>query len=65
MNKMLKTGGQVLMIEFHTKNLSVDHPIGMEIAREDSVRQMQPNGFKLAKEHTLLPYRYFLTFTLK
>ena len=53
------------MIEFHTKNLSVDHSIGMEIAREDSVRQMQPNGFKLAKEHTLLPYRYFLTFTLK
>jgi hypothetical protein len=37
----------------------------MRIARGDLVRQMESNGFKLAKEHTLLPYQYFLVFTPK
>jgi arsenite methyltransferase len=65
MKKMLKPGGQVIMIEFQKKDLPVGPPIEMKIAREDLVRQMEANGFKLAKEHTFLPYQYFLVFTLK
>jgi arsenite methyltransferase len=65
MKKMLKPGGQVIMIEFHKKELPVGPPVEMKIAREDLVRQMETNGFKLAKEHTFLPYQYFLVFTLK
>ncbi len=53
------------MIEFHKKELTVGPPVEMKIAREDLVRQMETNGFKLAKEHTFLPYQYFLVFTLK
>ena len=34
----------------------------MKIAREDLVRQMEGNGFHLVKEHTFLPYQYFLVF---
>jgi hypothetical protein len=34
----------------------------MKIAREDLVRQMETNGFRLAREHTFLPYQYFLVF---
>jgi arsenite methyltransferase len=65
MKKMLKPEGQVIMIEFHKKELTVGPPVEMKIAREDLVRQMETNGFKLAKEHTFLPYQYFLVFTLK
>jgi ubiquinone/menaquinone biosynthesis C-methylase UbiE len=65
MKKMLKPGGQVIMIEFHKKEMPVGPPVEMKIAREDVVRQMETNGFKLAKEHTFLPYQYFLIFTLK
>ena len=63
--KMLKPGGQVIMIEFQKKDLPLGPPPEMKIAREDLVKQMETNGFKLAKEHTFLPYQYFLVFTLK
>jgi arsenite methyltransferase len=65
LKKMLKPGGQVIMIDFHKKELPVGAPMEMKIAREDLVRQMESNGFKLAKEHTFLPYQYFLIFTPK
>jgi arsenite methyltransferase len=65
MKKVLKPGGQVIMIEFQKKDLPLGPPPEMKIAREDLVRQMETNGFKLAKEHTFLPYQYFLIFTLK
>jgi len=65
MKKMLKPGGQVIMIDFQKKDLPLGPPLEMKIAREDLVRQMETNEFKLAKEHTFLPYQYFLVFTLK
>jgi len=65
MKKMLKPGGQVIMIDFQKKDLPLGPPFEIKIAREDLVRQMETNGFKLAKEHTFLPYQYFLVFTLK
>jgi len=63
MKKMLKPGGQVIMIDFQKRELPVGAPMEMKIAREDLVRQMESNGFKLVKEHTFLPYQYFLIFT--
>lgn len=63
MKKMLKPGGQVIMIDFQKVELPVGAPMEMKIAREDLVRQMESNGFKLVKEHTFLPYQYFLIFT--
>lgn len=65
MRRMLKPGGQVIMIDFHKKELPVGPPIGMKIAREDLLRQMESNGFRHLKEHTFLPYQYFLVFTPK
>lgn len=62
MKKMLKPGGQVIMIDFQKRELPVGAPMEMKIAREDLVRQMESNGFKLVKEHTFLPYQYFLIF---
>ena len=34
----------------------------MKIACDDLIKQMESNGFLLAKEHTFPPYRYFPVF---
>jgi ubiquinone/menaquinone biosynthesis C-methylase UbiE len=65
MKKMLKSGGEIVMIDFHKKDLPVGPPLKMKIAREDLIKQMETNGFRLMKEHTFLPYQYFLTFVPK
>lgn len=63
--QMLKPGGAVVMIDFHKKELPLGPPPQMKIAREDLIKQMESNGFRLAKEHTFLPYQYFLVFAPK
>jgi len=65
MKKMLKPGGEIVMIDFHKKELPFGPPLQMKIAREDLIRQMASNGFRLTKEHTFLPYQYFLVFVPK
>lgn len=65
MKKMLKPGGQVVMIDFHKRELPVGPRLAMKIAREDLIRQMETNGFRLATEHAFLPYQYFLVFEVK
>jgi len=65
MKKMLKPNGEVVMIDFDKKETPVGPPLKMRIAREDLIKQMTSNGFRLAKEHTFLPYQYFLIFVVK
>jgi ubiquinone/menaquinone biosynthesis C-methylase UbiE len=62
MKKMLKPGGEIVMIDFHKKDLPFGPPMQMKIAREDLIKQVEVNGFKLSKEHTFLPHQYFLVF---
>ena len=62
MKKMLKPGGEVVMIDFHKKDLPVGPPMNMKIAREDLIKQLDGNGYRLTKEHTFLPCQYFLVF---
>lgn len=63
MKRMLKPGGEVVMIDFHKKKeIPLGPPFELRIAREDVIKQMENNGFRLAKEHTFLPYQYFLIF---
>ena len=62
MKQMLKPGGEIVMIDFHKKELPSGPPMQMKIAREDLIRQMEANGFKMTREHTFLPYQYFLVF---
>jgi arsenite methyltransferase len=63
--KILKPGGEVIMIDFHKKEIPVGPPMQMKIARDDLVKQMEKNGFRITKEHTFLPYQYFLVFSPK
>jgi arsenite methyltransferase len=65
MKRMLKPGGEIVMIDFHKKELPVGPPMRMKIAREDLIKQVESNGFRLTKEHTFLPYQYFLVFVPK
>jgi arsenite methyltransferase len=65
MKKMLKPVGEIVMIDFHKKDLPVGPPMQIKIAREDLIKQMESNGFRTVKEHTFLPYQYFLIFAPK
>jgi ubiquinone/menaquinone biosynthesis C-methylase UbiE len=65
MKRMLRPGGQVVHIDFQKRALPLGPPEAMKIAREDLVRQMEAAGFRLAAEHTFLPYQYFLVFALR
>ena len=64
LKRMLKPGGQIVHIDFQKRELPVGPPPAMKIAREDLVKQMEGAGFRLAAEHTFLPYQYFLVFAL-
>jgi ubiquinone/menaquinone biosynthesis C-methylase UbiE len=62
LKKTLKPGGQIVMVDFHKRDLPVGPPAAMKIAREDLIRQMAAQGFAVRTEHTFLPYQYFLVF---
>jgi arsenite methyltransferase len=62
MKKMLKPGGQVVVLDYKKEQLPVGPPPEMKMAREEVIREMESGGFKLGKEHTFLPYQYFLVF---
>lgn len=63
--RMLKSGGEVIMIDFQKKDLPFGPPLEMKIAREDLIKQMESSGFRLLKEYRFLPYQYFLIFVVK
>lgn len=62
MKRMLRPGGEVVMIDFKKEPTPMGPPLAMRISREALVAQMQAAGFRLAAEHTFLPYQYFLVF---
>ena len=61
----LKPGGQVIIVDFQKKASPVGAPMEMRMAREDVVKEFEQGGFVLVKEHTFLPYQYFLVFAVK
>ena len=63
LKKIPKPGGQVIIIDFQKNAMTVGPPAEMRVAREDVTKECEQNGFRLAKEHTFLPYQYFLIFT--
>jgi len=62
LKKMLRPGGEVVMIDFKKEETPMGPPLAMRIARDALVQQIQAAGFRLATEHTFLPYQYFLVF---
>ena len=65
LKRMLKPGGQVIMIDFKKAKTPVGPPMELRIDRDELVREMKANNFQLAAEHTFLEYQYFLVFKVK
>jgi len=65
LKRMLKPGGQVIMIDFKKTKTPVGPPMEVRIDRDELVREMESNGWQLAAEHTFLEYQYFLVFKVK
>ena len=65
MKKMLKPGGQIVVVDYKKKQLPVGPPPEMKLAKREVIAELEAGGFKLAKEHDFLPYQYFLVFTAK
>jgi len=61
----LKPGGRVAIIDFHKRPLPVGPPEKMKVAREETIREFEQAGFRLAGEKTFLPHQYFLLFEAK
>jgi ubiquinone/menaquinone biosynthesis C-methylase UbiE len=62
LKKDLMPGGQVIIIDFRKTEMAVGPPPEMRVSRADVVAEFERNGFRLVKEHTFLPYQYFLVF---
>jgi arsenite methyltransferase len=65
LKKVLRAGGQIIMIDFQKRDLPVGPPVDMKIAREDLIQQMESSGLRLVQEYTFLPYQYFLVFMVR
>lgn len=65
LKKMLKPGGEIVMVDFKKTETPVGPPLEMRIDRADLVKEMEKNGFKVAAEHTFLPYQCFIVFKVK
>lgn len=65
LKKMLKPGGQIIMVDFKKEPTPTGPPMAMRISRDDLVQEMETNGFRVDAEHTFLPYQYFLVFKVK
>jgi len=63
LEKMLRPGGQVIIVDFQKKETPVGPPMEMRASRGEVVRELEQSGFRLVKEHTFLPYQYYLVFS--
>ena len=61
--KALKSGGRVVVVDFHKRPLPVGPGPEMKIARETMVEEFKQAGFQRVEEFDFLPYQYFLVFT--
>ena len=60
--KMLRPGGEIVVIDFKAIDTPVGPPMPMRVPRESVVAEFERGGFRLAKEYDILPYQLFLVF---
>jgi ubiquinone/menaquinone biosynthesis C-methylase UbiE len=63
MKRILKPGGQVIIVDYKKRELPVGPPPEMKLAKRDVIKEFESGGFKLSREHSFLPYQYFLVFS--
>jgi ubiquinone/menaquinone biosynthesis C-methylase UbiE len=60
--KALKTGGRIVVVDFHKKGLPVGPPPSMKLSDQEVIAEFGKAGFRLSKRVDTLPYQYFLFF---
>jgi arsenite methyltransferase len=65
LKKMLKPGGEIVMLDFKKEPTPMGPPLEMRISRNDLVREMEENGFRVSGENKFLEYQYFLIFKVR
>jgi Methylase involved in ubiquinone/menaquinone biosynthesis len=60
LQRALRPGGRVVIIDFHKRDLPVGPPVDHKFAREDCIEQIRSAGLQVKSEHDSLPYQYFL-----
>ncbi|HKC59855.1 MAG TPA: methyltransferase domain-containing protein [Myxococcales bacterium] len=58
--RSLRSGGRIVNIDFHKRELPVGPPPEHKLTREEFLSQADAAGLALVQEHTFLPYQYFL-----
>jgi arsenite methyltransferase len=62
LDKALKPGGRIVMIDFYKKPLPVGPPVGMKLTEEEVIGEMKAAGFVKTQGFDFLSYQYFLVF---
>ena len=65
LDKALKTGGRIVMVDFYKKPLPVGPPERMKLTEEEVIAELDAAGFRKTRQHDILPYQYFLEFERK
>jgi ubiquinone/menaquinone biosynthesis C-methylase UbiE len=65
LDKALKPGGRIVMVDFYKKPLPVGPPEKMKLTEEEVIAELDAAGFRKTRQHDILPYQYFLEFERK
>jgi ubiquinone/menaquinone biosynthesis C-methylase UbiE len=62
LRRFLRPDGRVAIVDWQKRALPVGPPMEHKLPREQVLEEMRASGYRLAVEHTMLPYQYFLVF---
>ncbi len=62
LERALKPGGRIVIVDFHKKPLPVGPPETMKLSQEEVVSEFTAAGFRESKSLNFLPYQYLLVF---
>ncbi len=66
LRRCLKPGGRLAVVDFQKKNLPINAPpMSTRIAKEALIEEAAAAGFALSQDIDILPYQYFLVFSIK
>jgi arsenite methyltransferase len=65
LDRALKPGGRIVMIDFHRRPAPVGPPLEMKISAEELIGELSAAGFRKTEEFDILPHQYFLIFERK
>jgi ubiquinone/menaquinone biosynthesis C-methylase UbiE len=62
LRRFLRPSGRVAIVDWQKRELPVGPAMDHKLPREQVLEEMRASGYRLAAEHTMLPYQYFLVF---